>query len=1268
VRPLILHLVHNGLRREQRTAHLRTAGFRVEEVQTGSDFLSSLEQLHPDIIWLDSGFELPSRMTVFDVLEADARLRRVPVLLVIEAGNEGLLARSTAFLTEPVDERILVPVFRSLQGMESATFEPQQAPDGDPCRPTLPESAPCIVTDAGLRIANVNSAAEALCEVRRDELVGRKLAEAELPLTGVSIEEQCHRVRQTGEPARFQAFDKRHGRWLEATACAAGAGFAVYFGDIPRPDRALTELQSRWMRLFDSSIIGMATATEQGVQYANDEFLRIIGFDRCDLYAGVVDWQKVTPPEHLAKDLRATQELAKRGQCTPFDKEYVRPDGTRVPVLAGAVTLSYNPLEWVAFVLDISSQKAAEAALKDHEQRLELATEAAGLAIWELNLITGEALWSGKQFEILGYPPAMGGRATRDMWRRRVHRDDLARVDAVFEQAEVERTTCTQEYRIVRADNGQTAWVSTSGEFQYDENGRAVKMIGVLFDCTDRKRAEEALRESEDRFRTLADHISQFAWMADENGDIFWYNKRWYEYTGTTPEEMRGWGWQKVHHPDHVDRVVAYIRHCFVNGETWEDRFPLRAADGSWRWFLSRARPIRDADGRICRWFGTNTDITEQMESEQRLKHALAETESALQALHVSEQRLRIAQQAAACGTWEWDPATDQLTCSQEYAALLGSSCDSLSTGSSWLALLLPLDRARVIQEWEAACVRDTELRTEFRVRRDGEIRWLLSAGRRCSERDGRILGVSIDITDRKRIEQQLADSHEIAVRRLQQIEAIYATAPVGLGFVDSDLRFVSVSERLAAMNGVPAADHIGRSIHEIIKDTAEAAEPFLRKVFESGQPLFDVEVRQSDASDPGHPRSWVSSYFPLKDSSGRVLGVNASVEEVTERRRIEQALRESEERYGLVARATKDAIWDRDLIADRIEWSEAVQALFGYHPGDIDAGGAWWRERIHPEDRVRVLGLFDAFVSKPPGENWKQEYRFRRADGSWAHVLDRGFLIWREGRAVRFVGSMVDVSHIREVEAQLRGANAALERSNEDLQRFAYAVSHDLKSPLRTIGAMVQLIERKHGHVLEENGKQVLSMVIAGVERMNKLITDLLEYSRVTSHVSQRPRCIECNEVFASAIMNLRQLIDETGASVTRESLPAVTGDDQLPSVFQNLIENGIKYRGEAAPAIHVSAEPRGDRWMISFRDNGIGFDMKYAERIFGVFQRLEHRGKSEGTGIGLAICKRVVERLGGRIWAESIPNAGSVFHLTLPAARQVTEEVESAADSAYG
>ena len=261
------------------------------------------------------------------------------------------------------------------------------------------------------------------------------------------------------------------------------------------------------------------------------------------------------------------------------------------------------------------------------------------------------------------------------------------------------------EVRGQRVDklNADHIWI-TNWHPSKNADGKVVGINVVAEDITERKRAEgiiaasqKALRESDLRFRELADNISQFAWTADHAGGIYWYNKRWHDYTGTTLEEMQGWGWRKVHHPQHVDRVVERIRQCFESGTPWEDTFPLRSKDGSYRWFLSRALPIRNEAGEIVRWFGTNTDITEQIEAEKALRElndtleqrVVAETRERLQIWNVSQDLLVVT-----------DLDGKYLNVNPAWTAVLGwSEAELLGKTSQWL--LHPDDRAKTRAETE---------------------------------------------------------------------------------------------------------------------------------------------------------------------------------------------------------------------------------------------------------------------------------------------------------------------------------------------------------------------------------------------------------------------------------------------------------------------------------------------------------------------------------------------------------------------------------------
>jgi signal transduction histidine kinase len=240
-------------------------------------------------------------------------------------------------------------------------------------------------------------------------------------------------------------------------------------------------------------------------------------------------------------------------------------------------------------------------------------------------------------------------------------------------------------------------------------------------------------------------------------------------------------------------------------------------------------------------------------------------------------------------------------------------------------------------------------------------------------------------------------------------------------------------------------------------------------------------------------------------------------------------------------------------------------------------------------------------------------------------------------------------LEHTR-VEAALKHTMEELSRSNQELEQFAHIASHDLQEPLRMVSSYTQLLERRYKDKLDSDASEFIAYAVDGAKRMQIQINDLLAYSRVTTQGNSF-EATECTDIFEIAVGNLAASIEESGAVVTRDTLPIVEADaSQLVSVFQNLIGNGIKYRGDEPPRIHVSAAESGDEWVFSFKDNGIGIEPHFAERIFVIFHRLHSRTEYPGTGIGLAICKKVIERHGGRIWVESELQKGSTFYFTLP------------------
>ncbi len=270
----------------------------------------------------------------------------------------------------------------------------------------------------------------------------------------------------------------------------------------------------------------------------------------------------------------------------------------------------------VCYFFDSTRLQQANRAVRESEQRFRALIGATSDVVYRMSRDwTAMHYLQGREFIADTLEPS------RTWLDKYIHPDDQQQVLAAIHRAIETRSVFELEHRVIRVD-GTLGWTHSRAVPMLDEHGEIVEWFGAASDVTQRKLAQAALVESEERFRTLADNMSQLAWMADEKGSISWYNRRWYDYTATTPEEMQGWGWKKVHHPAHVERVVETIARSLATGEPWEDIFPLQAKDGSYRWFLSRAVPIRNEQGKVVRWFGTNTDITEQRELEQALKEA----------------------------------------------------------------------------------------------------------------------------------------------------------------------------------------------------------------------------------------------------------------------------------------------------------------------------------------------------------------------------------------------------------------------------------------------------------------------------------------------------------------------------------------------------------------------------------------------------------------------------------------------------------------------
>ncbi|MBX0290331.1 PAS domain-containing protein [Hymenobacter sp. HSC-4F20] len=339
------------------------------------------------------------------------------------------------------------------------------------------------------------------------------------------------------------------------------------------------------------------------------------------------------PDDRPATEAAVGQALDPTGSGT-YDIEYRTvglEDGGRVRWVRATGRTFFDathtqPLRFIGTITDITRQKQVQETLRQSEERYALAALATNDAIWEWNLQTNEVKWNPAVERVLGYGPE-ARTTTAEWWYQHIHPADAERVvHGIHEAIDGGRTDWHDEYRFQRAD-GSYASMMDRGHVARGAQGQPLRMIGAMQDVTRQREAEKALRQREADFTTMADTIAQLAWMAEPDGNITWYNRRWYEYTGTTQEEMLGWGWEKVHHPEHVGRVLEFVRAAWPAGQPWELTFPLRGHQGQYRWFLTRAVPIRNEQGQVLRWFGTNTDITELKQLQEQLERSYQDLE-----------------------------------------------------------------------------------------------------------------------------------------------------------------------------------------------------------------------------------------------------------------------------------------------------------------------------------------------------------------------------------------------------------------------------------------------------------------------------------------------------------------------------------------------------------------------------------------------------------------------------------------------------------------
>ena len=694
--------------------------------------------------------------------------------------------------------------------------------------------------------------------------------------------------------------------------------------------------------------------------------------------------------------------------------------------------------------------------------------------------------------------------------------------------------------------------------------------------------------------------------------------------------------------PEDQPRVLKVETEAIAAGTRFDCEFRSFTRDGRIKWLHARSTPRVGPDG-LTVWDGMVLDITAE-------KHSF-------DALNRTRSVLNQAGKLAHLGAWgieleESDEVNaNPLWWSDETYRIFGFEPGAvIPTNELFFERVHPDDRSLISTAVQNALEKDLTYEIEHRIQRadNGEVRILAERAEIIRNGTGqpiRIIGAVSDITERHRAIQAL---------QVSRTSLVEAQRMAGLGSWEWDLRSNTTtwSDELYTI--------FGRDPKQGPVNYSEASQIYSREAWATMADAAAATLKSGDSYDveceiqrlDGSQRWIITRGAAVRDFQGRITGLRGTVQDVTERKHAE--------RLRLAVIGAEIGTWHWNILSGELRWSDRCMEIFGI-PLDEVMSYERFLSALHPDDRQRADNAVKLALETKT--DYEIEFRSVWPDGSihWAVSKGRGYYD-AAGNAVRMEGAALDITGQKNAETKINQLNLALERrarqveeANRELEAFSYSVSHDLRAPLRAIDGFSRILLDDFSQDVSEEAHEFLRDIRANTQQMGRLVDDLLAFSRV-GREDLKVREVQTSRIVEECLAEVRAIWPEKNWVVQVNELPNCEGDPALlKQVWLNLLSNAFKYSSRSDPArIEIGFEKvEGDsETSIQFyvRDNGVGFDMRYAHKLFGVFQRLHRAEDYEGTGVGLAIVQRIVLRHGGRIWAEAVPNQGATFSFTLP------------------
>ncbi|MEG4068358.1 PAS domain S-box protein [Microcoleus sp. Pol11C2] len=873
-----------------------------------------------------------------------------------------------------------------------------------------------------------------------------------------------------------------------------------------------------------------------------------------------------------------------------------------------------NILGIIATTRDISERKQVEQKLRQTLEILDLASNSIIIRDMDDRII----YWNQGAEKLYGWTKAEVVGQHIHTFLETLFPKPLETVMAEFFQqgsweGEVQHTT----------RDGRHIIVASRWTLQRDAEGKPCAQLEINNDISDRKQAEDAIKQSEGRYRSLIAATSQLVWTADAEGRCV-DQPGWRAYTGQTQAEMAdGFGWLDAIHPDDRERTTQVWMEAVQTKTLYDVQYRIRGADGNYRYFQLRGVPILDEDGNLQEWIGTCSDIHDRKQAEDALKQ--------------SEGRYRSLIAATSQMVWITD-AEGRCQDTPTFRAYTGQTVDEV-VGFGWLDAIHPDDRERTSQLWMEAVQTKSLYDIEYRIRgADGNYRYFQARAVPILNEEGHIqewIGTSSDIHDRKQAEDAIKQSEE-------RYRSLIAATSQMVWISDAEGRCPDLPS-WRAYTGQTVDEVVGLgwldAIH--LDDRERTSQLWMEAV--QRKSLYDMEYRIRGAD--GNYRYFQARGVPILDEDGSIREWVGASSDIHDRKQAEDAIKQSEERYRSLILAISQIVWTTDA-EGRCQDSPSMRAYTGQT--EAEGVGFGWLDTIHPDDRERTVQVWMEAVQTR--SLFEMEYRMRGTDGNYRYFQARGVPLLEEDGSLReWVGTCIDIHDRKQAEFVMAKAREAAEAASRAKSEFLANMSHELRTPLNGIMGYAQILQRSK--VLNEEERSRIDVIYQCGSHLLTLINDILDLSKIEA---QKVELMPTDFHFPAFLQGVAEMCriraEIKGIHFLFPSSPELpigirADEKRLRQVLINLLSNAIKFTDEGSVTFIVSFATEG-KIRFEIRDTGTGIAQDQLQAIFQPFEQVgDRRRQTEGTGLGLAISKRIVELMGSTIQVQSEMNVGSIF-----------------------